>query len=368
MKRSAARWVGWWVLLLIAGATWPQDLDRQKAGVVKVTSRLDGARRTGTGFIVHLDADAAYIVTASHVVEGDNRPLIEFFTRRNATAEAETVRIEGGDPRGLALLVVRGKDRLPAGIGALPLRRGADLRGGESVATIGFPRGGGAWAVVRATVVSREGRDLMLDGSIDEGNSGGPVLMGENVVGVVTLLDGKFARAVPADLVSFVLEGWGVRPDAARAAKGAARRADFASGRECRDHARALRAPARRHELPGHLQRPGAGAGGQRGAHGAAARRRRGLDAEDGVPGLERMPARDERPGRDPLVGLRHRANAGPDARHGRGHARGRRARDTLRHAAGRAGLPAFLKRRASGAATPAGGADARTAASTRAG
>ncbi|HEY7759146.1 MAG TPA: serine protease [Burkholderiales bacterium] len=222
MKRSAARWVGWWVLLLIAGATWPQDLDRQKAGVVKVTSRLDGARRTGTGFIVHLDTDAAYILTASHVVEGDNRPLIEFFTRRNATAEAETVRIEGGDPRGLALLVVRGKDRLPAGIGALPLRRGADLRGGESVATIGFPRGGGAWAVVRATVVSREGRDLMLDGSIDEGNSGGPVLMGENVVGVVTLLDGKFARAVPADLVSFVLEGWGVRPDAARAAKGAA--------------------------------------------------------------------------------------------------------------------------------------------------
>jgi S1-C subfamily serine protease len=209
------------MLLLIAGAAWPQDLDRQKAGVVKVTSRLDGARRTGTGFIVHLDADAAYIVTASHVVEGDNRPLIEFFTRRNATVEAETARIEGGDPRGLALLVVRGKDRLPAGIGALPLRRGADLRGGESVTTIGFPRGGGAWAVVRATVVSREGRDLMLDGSIDEGNSGGPVLMGENVVGVVTLLDGKFARAVPADLAGFVLEGWGVRPDAARAAKGA---------------------------------------------------------------------------------------------------------------------------------------------------
>jgi hypothetical protein len=219
MKRSAARCICWWMLMLIAGGAWSQDLDRQKAGVVKVTSRLDGARRTGTGFIVQLDADAAYIVTASHVVEGDNRPLIEFFTRRNATVEAETARIEGGDPRGLALLVVRGKERLPAGIAALPLRRGADLRGGESVTTIGFPRGGGAWAVVRATVVSREGRDLMLDGSIDEGNSGGPVLIEQSVVGVVTLLDGKFARAVPADLASFVLEGWGVRPDAARAAQ-----------------------------------------------------------------------------------------------------------------------------------------------------
>jgi hypothetical protein len=108
---------------------------------------------------------------------------------------------------------------LPPGIAALPLGSGADLRGGESVTTIGFPRGGGAWAVVRATVVSREGRDLLLDGSIDEGNSGGPVLMGENVVGVVTLLDGKFGRAVPADLARFVLEGWGVRPDAAGAGK-----------------------------------------------------------------------------------------------------------------------------------------------------
>jgi hypothetical protein len=219
MKHSAARSACWLMLLLIAGTAWPQDLDRQRAGVVKVTSKLDGARRTGTGFIVHLDADAAYIVTASHVVEGDNRPLVEFFTRRNATVEAETARIEGGDPRGLALLVVRGKDRLPPGIAALPLSSGADLRGGESVTTIGFPRGGGAWAVVRATVVSREGRDLLLDGSIDEGNSGGPVLMDESVVGVVTLLDGKFGRAVPADLARFVLEGWGVRPDATRAAK-----------------------------------------------------------------------------------------------------------------------------------------------------
>jgi hypothetical protein len=219
MKHPAARTAWLLILLLVPGAASPQDLERQKAGVVKVTSKLEGSRRTGTGFIVRLDADAAYIVTASHVVEGDNRPLVEFFTRRNATVEAETARIEGGDPRGLALLVVRGKERLPPGIAALPLSGGAGLRGGESVTTIGFPRGGGAWAVVRATVVSREGRDLLLDGSIDEGNSGGPVLMGENVVGVVTLLDGKFGRALPADLTRFVLEGWGVRQDAALPAK-----------------------------------------------------------------------------------------------------------------------------------------------------
>lgn len=203
------------LLALVASGTsaWAQSLDRQKAAVVKVTSQLDGMRRTGTGFIVRLDADAAYIVTASHVVEGDSQPQIEFFTRRNATVAAETARIEGGDPRGLALLIVRGKDKLPAGLGALPIAQGADLSGGEAVTVIGFPQGGGAWAVLRASVVSREGRDLTLDGSIAEGNSGGPVIVADTVAGVITSVGGagKFGRAVPATLVRLILEGWGVQ-------------------------------------------------------------------------------------------------------------------------------------------------------------
>jgi hypothetical protein len=359
------------MLLLTAGAAWPQDLDRQKAGVVKVTSRLDGTRRTGTGFIVRLDADAAYIVTASHVVEGDNRPLIEFFTRRNATAEAETARIEGGDPRGLALLVVRGKDRLPAGIGALPLRRGADLRGGESVTTIGFPRGGGAWAVVRATVVSREGRDLMLDGSIDEGNSGGPVLMGENVVGVVTLLDGKFARAVPADLASFVLEGWGVRSDAARAAKAdpeppAERAQAVASEPPARADANVeitrvvcerLRAgTSYRISLNGQAQGPPGSV-----VRTALLR----ADEEVSAPKTTCQDWNGCRRGTSGPGGTRWSTSiiALPpvDARAGRAGGA------TLRRAARRAGLLALLKDRGPPRATPAACVDARTAASARA-
>jgi hypothetical protein len=205
-------------LLLAVLATWEmtaraQSLDNQKAAVVKVTSQVEGLRRTGTGFIVRLDADAAYIVTASHVVEGDSQPQIEFFTRRNATVPAETARIEGGDPRGLALLIVRGKDKLPAGLSALPIAQGSDPSGGEAVTLIGFPQGGGAWAVLRASIVSREGRDLTLDGSIAEGNSGGPVIVDATVVGVITSVGGagKFGRAVPATLVRLILEGWGVQ-------------------------------------------------------------------------------------------------------------------------------------------------------------
>ena len=201
------------ILLTLETAAWGQSFDRQKAGVVRVTSQVEGLRRTGTGFIVGLDSDAAYIVTASHVVEGDSQPRVEFFTKRNATVQAETARIEGGDPRGLALLIVRGKDNLPPGLVALPIAQGSDLNGGEPVTVIGFPQGGGSWAVLRANIASREGRDLTLDGSIAEGNSGGPVLMGESVIGVITQVGGagKFGRAVPAPLVRLVLDGWGVR-------------------------------------------------------------------------------------------------------------------------------------------------------------
>jgi len=195
-----------------------ESLDREKAGVVRVTASVDGKRKTGTGFIVRLEKDAAYILTASHVVEGDKHPEIEFFTRRNLQSEAETARIEGDDPRGLALLVVRGKDNLPAGLTTLPLAVGANLSGGEEVTAIGFPQSGGPWAVVRANVVARVGRDLTLGGSVDEGNSGGPILMDGNVVGVVVSVDGKFGRAVPAAIARLVLEGWGVQLEQSQAA------------------------------------------------------------------------------------------------------------------------------------------------------
>ena len=200
----------WAVLLSVPLPLRAEALEREKAGVVKVTATVDGKRKTGTGFIVRLEQSAAYILTASHVVEGDNHPEIEFFTRRNVTSRAETARIEGDDPRGLALLLVRGKENLPPGLVALPLASGASLSGGEEVTAIGFPQGGGPWAVVRANVVSRVGRDLTLGGSIDEGNSGGPILIDGNVAGIVMGVDGKFGRAIPAAIARLVLDGWGL--------------------------------------------------------------------------------------------------------------------------------------------------------------
>jgi hypothetical protein len=198
--------LGLWVL---SGGYWTFQLN---AAVGRVVSPADGVRRTGSGFVVRVEPDVVFIVTASHVVEGDKHPRVEFFTRRNTSIPAETVRLEGGDPRGLALLAVRGKENIPAGLVALTISTGNDLRGGEPVTVIGFPQGGGSWAVLHAGIVSLEGRELTLDGNIGEGNSGGPVLQGTNVVGVVTTVGGTggFGQAVPATVVRLVLTGWGV--------------------------------------------------------------------------------------------------------------------------------------------------------------
>ena len=65
--------------------------------------------------------------------------------------------------------------------------------------------------VSRADLSGRDGVDLILSGgAIDEGNSGGPVIKGGKVIGVVHELKGKFAKAMPASVVAGTLEGWGV--------------------------------------------------------------------------------------------------------------------------------------------------------------
>lgn len=115
-----------------------QEIESLKKGVVKVSSiTVEGKQKVGTGFIVRLEADAAYIVTASHVVEGARKVQVEFFTRRNRPVPARTIGIEGGYPQGLATLLV--EDKIPSGLSVLKLTSSLPVGGGDSVTTIGFP-------------------------------------------------------------------------------------------------------------------------------------------------------------------------------------------------------------------------------------
>jgi hypothetical protein len=187
-----------------------QDLDAAKASVVKIVAKTDeGKRKMGTGFVVRVEPDLAYIATASHVVEGDSAPQVEFLARRNRPVAASIVKREAGDERGIALIAVRGKENIPEGLQALPFASTEELKGGQEVIAIGFGQGQGDWAVIRANVASIDGRDIRLDGRIEEGNSGGPILKSGQVVGLITRTEG-FGHATPAPFVELILRGWGL--------------------------------------------------------------------------------------------------------------------------------------------------------------
>ena len=191
------------------------SIEDLKAGVVKITSTLDGKTRIGTGIIVNLEDDAAYIVTASHVIEGDADPNVTFFTDPNEAFTAKVIGLEGGDPKGLAALRV--KDAPSSGLRVLRMDESATIYGGERVSLIGFPRVAGVpWAVTTGTIAGQKGSDLSFSGTADEGNSGGPLLIDGKVVGVVTQMSDQFGYASPTFTTKYALRGWGVRVNTVR--------------------------------------------------------------------------------------------------------------------------------------------------------
>ncbi|QPD02761.1 MAG: hypothetical protein Nkreftii_000535 [Candidatus Nitrospira kreftii] len=187
-----------------------QDVAQVKKSVVKITAQVDGKHRVGSGVVVKVDEDHVYLVTASHVIEGDPQPNVFFYAAPHRAFRARVLGLEGGDPAGLAALLVEGK--IPSDLVALHLDQATKVSGGEPITLIGFPRAEGAmWTVTTGTLSGRKGTALSFSGTADEGNSGGPVLFKNSVVGIVTEVGAKFNTAVPAVVVRFALDSWGVR-------------------------------------------------------------------------------------------------------------------------------------------------------------
>jgi S1-C subfamily serine protease len=184
-----------------------QEVNILKTGVVKVkATTYEGKHRVGTGFIVQLEKDVVYIVTASHVVEGalNNEAEIEFFTRRNRVVPSKTIHMEGQNPRGLAILIV--KENIPSGLSVLKLSSSNSVKDGDHVITIGFPRLSNVqWAVIGGNILGRSGSAITFSGAVDKGNSGGPLIKQGQVIGVVTQAKGKYAYAIPAEIAQITL-------------------------------------------------------------------------------------------------------------------------------------------------------------------
>ena len=189
-----------------------QDIAQVKKGVVKITAQVDGKTKVGSGFIVRLDKEAAYIVTAAHVVEGDSKPTVTFFLNPQQPFVAQVAGTEGGDPQGLAAVRVAGP--IPDGVVALPLDRTTKVAGGETLTFIGFPRTLPPWTVSTGTVSGLKGPALAFQALVEEGHSGGPLLLNGQVIGVVSETRERLGYAVPASIVGVALAGWQIEPRA----------------------------------------------------------------------------------------------------------------------------------------------------------
>ncbi len=200
------------VLPVIANQAHANALNAWKSGVVKITTTTG---QTGTGFIVRVEEDMVYIITAAHVIAGDNQPNVEFFTKRNVSVKGAVLpgAEVNDDLRGLALVVVREKANIPPGVMALAFGTSADMvAGGEEAVVIGHPGGGGNWAVLKRNISNRVGRDLSLDPGVPSRFSGGPIMVKNNVVGIMMSNQDGFAKGITHKSVLNYLEGFGVVP------------------------------------------------------------------------------------------------------------------------------------------------------------
>lgn len=176
-----------------------QDLKALKASVV----RTENSKRNevGTGFVIKIDGSNLYIVTAAHVVKGDQRPNVYFFAQPHDALSAIVLDREEDDSKGLALLLLKVRDQPFSGVTALKLGNTAELGNGESVRVIGFPDGTSFWTVETGNIKRLQGRDLILSGVIREGESGGPVILNQEVIGLVTDIGQGDAYATRAEII-----------------------------------------------------------------------------------------------------------------------------------------------------------------------
>src|SRR5262249_45350656 len=95
-----------------------------KQGVVRIENTK--LRETGAGFIVKIVGDKAYVVTAAHVVRGDQNPLVYLFSEQTRSVSANVIDREEDDIKGLALLVFTTAARTLAGMAEFKLAGTSD--------------------------------------------------------------------------------------------------------------------------------------------------------------------------------------------------------------------------------------------------
>ncbi len=203
-----------------------KKLAQLKAATVYVKVEAKEGTGTGSGFLIRVDGDTGLVVTNQHVireVRGRFTPQkIELVfgsgTKNERILPAEVVAADR--EADLAVLKVAAKN-LPT---PLDIGLGVELRETMTVYTFGFPLGellspdktNPAMTIGKATISSlRENehgklKRVQLDGELNPGNSGGPVVDPEGkLIGIAVskIVGTKISFAIPSEELSALLNG-----------------------------------------------------------------------------------------------------------------------------------------------------------------
>ena len=164
-----------------------------KRSVVKIIVKGSQGMAVGTGWLWKREGTTGWIITNRHVVKGKDNPQtpakieVEFYSqpppgrfrkRQPATIVRATTDADWLD---LALLKV---DRLPQDIQPLPISA-QSVEVNTPIRVLGHPSDGEDWTVSTGQISQKTARGMQLTADLAVGNSGSPVLNGQDrVVGV----------------------------------------------------------------------------------------------------------------------------------------------------------------------------------------
>ncbi len=191
-RLQALRFAVFFVLLTVNCFCLPQAEDLRPAAV-RIGNITSGS--WGNGFIFKIDDDrsAVYILTAAHVT-GDHEAVKVIFST-TASKSAKGVVIRRDKERDLSVVKVVGQNNIPADVMLMGFAEPSILRPGDFVRSVAYSAANDGWSVQSATVELMRDEPLTLgsvsvpvlrlSGTIREGDSGSPLLLNDEVVGVI---------------------------------------------------------------------------------------------------------------------------------------------------------------------------------------
>ena len=179
---------------------------RLKSGVVKIYTK---GKITGSGFIIKHNKDLIYILTAYHVVENDDAPFVEFFTydggRTHQKIAAQRICFDRDSD--IALLKVSNQDNMPPPEKLYVYKfYSCRLKEQNQIQIIGVPADIDSWTISDGQII-QVGSDVIFTGFFQQGNSGGPLVKDDDVVGIVKdSASASCGHAIPVSLLQLFLD------------------------------------------------------------------------------------------------------------------------------------------------------------------